>query len=113
MKVDKYFAKASPPVLMAALTIVVVGFSFLQPSLNALISRRSDPAKQGSILGVSQSVASLARILGPLVALPLLYRNPQLPYWTAMGLLTLGFVMIFFASRRGRDYGSVMAKPET
>ncbi len=105
--------KASPQVLIVALTIVVVGFAFLQPSLNALISRRSDPAKQGSILGVSQSVASLARILGPLVALPLLYKNPQLPYWTAMGLLTLGFVMILFASRRGRDYGSVMAKPET
>jgi MFS family permease len=95
----------STPVLFAALTIIVIGFAFMQPSLNALISRRSDPAKQGSILGVAQSVASLARIVGPLVAFPLLYREVVLPYVSASVLMGIGFVLILYAARRGKDYG--------
>jgi hypothetical protein len=102
---------ASTPVLFAALTIVVIGFAFVQPSLSALISRRSDPAKQGSILGVSQSVGSLARIAGPLVAFPLLYRNVALPYVSASALMALGFVLILFAARQGKDYPTAAPHP--
>jgi MFS family permease len=98
--------QSSPYVLFAALTVVVIGFAFMQPSLNALISRRSDPAKQGSILGVAQSVSSLARIAGPLVAFPLLYRGISLPYYSAMGLMGLGFGMILYSAARGKDYGA-------
>ena len=96
----------STPVLFVALTIVVIGFAFMQPSLNALISRRSDPAKQGSILGVAQSVGSLARIAGPLVAFPLLYREVVLPYLSASVLMGIGFVLILYAARRGEDYAA-------
>jgi hypothetical protein len=78
----------------------------MQPSLNALISRRSDPDKQGSILGVSQSMASLARIAGPLVAFPLLYRAVELPFMSAVALMAIGFVLILYAAGRGKDYGS-------
>jgi fucose permease len=92
------------PVLFAALTVIVVGFALMQPSLNALISRRSDPAMQGSILGVAQSVSSLARIGGPLVAFPLLYRDVSLPYISAMALMALGFTLILYAAPRGKDY---------
>ena len=56
---------------MIASGIEVSGFAFMTPSLQSLISRRSDPAKQGGILGVSQGVSALARIIGPLVAVPL------------------------------------------
>jgi MFS family permease len=91
--------------LFTALTIVVLGFALMNPSLNALISRRSDPAKQGSILGAAQSVASIARIIGPLAGLPLLYRHVTLPYWSAMALLALGLALILYAAPRGKDYG--------
>ena len=43
--------QASPTWLMVGLTIVVAGFAFITPSLNSLISRRSDPHRQGGILG--------------------------------------------------------------
>src|SRR5207248_1766428 len=56
---------------MGVFTLAVTGFAFLTPSVQALISRRSDPARQGEILGVNQSASALARILGPMVALPL------------------------------------------
>ncbi len=46
--------------MLVSMTLAVVGFAFLTPSAQALISRRSDPDKQGEILGVNQSAASLA-----------------------------------------------------
>lgn len=68
--------------LFAGLTFATVGFAFLTPSAQALISRRTDSEHQGEILGVNQSAASMARILGPLVFLPLFEANSThlLPY---------------------------------
>jgi MFS family permease len=39
-----------------------------QPSVNSLISRRAGGEEQGEVMGVSQSVASLSRVLGPFAA---------------------------------------------
>ncbi len=91
--------------LLTALTVVVAGFAGMNPSLNSLISRRSDPARQGSVLGVSQSVSALARILGPMLGIPLLKHGISLPYWTAFGLMILGLLLVIAAARGGRDYG--------
>jgi MFS family permease len=40
----------------------------MQPSLNSLISRRAGASEQGEVMGVAQSVGSLSRVLGPLLA---------------------------------------------
>jgi MFS family permease len=53
------------PVIMAVLPLLVIGFAFLTPSVQALISRRTDADKQGAILGLNQSASAMARILGP------------------------------------------------
>lgn len=79
------------------MAVVVVGFSMMMPSLNSLISRRSDPSKQGGILGVAQSISSLARILGPMIGVPLIERQATLPYWTAAGMMCLGLLMVVAA----------------
>ena len=50
--------------LFIATGVSVGGFAFTTPSLSALISRRSDPQRQGGIMGVSQGVSALARIAG-------------------------------------------------
>lgn len=75
--------------MLVSMTLAVIGFAFLTPSAQALISRRSDPAKQGEILGVNQSAASLARILGPLFGLSLYKLTPShlLPYLFGAALL--------------------------
>jgi len=49
-----------------ASALAVAGFACVNPSVSALISRRTDPDRQGEVLGVNQSFASLGRILGPL-----------------------------------------------
>jgi hypothetical protein len=67
------------PLLMFASAIEVTGFALMTPSLQSLISRRSDPARQGGILGVSQSTSSLARVVGPLIVSTLSNHNFLLP----------------------------------
>ncbi|MGF1579222.1 MAG: MFS transporter [Gemmataceae bacterium] len=68
---------------LGALTLAVVGFAFLTPSAQALISRRTDSESQGEVLGVNQSASALARILGPFLGV-VLFKVPNtyhlLPY---------------------------------
>lgn len=72
-----------------ALALGVVGFAFLTPSAQSLISKRSDPDRQGEILGVNQAFSALARILGPFLGIVLFkaYNPPVLPYAAAAVLL--------------------------
>jgi MFS transporter, DHA1 family, tetracycline resistance protein len=56
------------PALGIAVTGLALGMGLTQPSLNSLISRRAGAEEQGEILGVSSSVGSLARVLGPAAA---------------------------------------------
>ncbi len=84
--------------VLAAVAVAVVGFAFLTPSVQALISRRSDPARQGEILGVNQSANAMSRILGPLFGLVLYKLLPShvLPYAFAVVLLV---VVVLFTLR--------------
>jgi DHA1 family tetracycline resistance protein-like MFS transporter len=66
--------------VFAALGCAVFGFAFLTPSAQALISRRTGAEQQGEILGVNQSAAALARIVGPLAGLTL-FKLPGPPVW--------------------------------
>jgi MFS family permease len=95
--------------MLASMTLAVIGFAFLTPSAQALVSRRSDPAKQGEILGVNQSAASVARILGPIfgVSLYKLTASHLLPY--LFGALLL-LVMLPLLPRIRRT-GSAIESP--
>ncbi|HEY1375909.1 MAG TPA: MFS transporter [Gemmataceae bacterium] len=82
-------------VFLAVMAVAVTGFAFLNPSVSALISRRSDPTRQGEVLGVNQSANALARILGPLIGLMLfpLTATHVLPYVMASALLLIVLVL--------------------
>jgi MFS family permease len=77
------------PWFYLSLTLAVFGFAFLTPSVQALISRRSDPNRQGEVLGVNQGFAALARILGPLTGTLLFYLEDRhmLPFLLGAVLL--------------------------
>jgi len=98
-------AEKSLALLLAALAVEVIGFAFVTPSIQSLISRRSDPAQQGGILGVGQSVSSLARILGPVIGIRLFYVTAAMPFWAATGLMALAVGLVLVASRSGGDFG--------
>jgi len=104
-------ATGSAALLYAALALVVAGFGFMTPSLNSLISRRSDPAAQGGILGVSQSVNSLARIFAGLLGVPLLHLGATVPFLLAAGLMLGAGALVMVADRQGADYRPAQAHP--
>jgi MFS transporter, DHA1 family, tetracycline resistance protein len=56
------------PILGISLSGIALGMGLTQPSLNSLISRRAGREEQGEVLGVSQSVGSLSRVIGPVLA---------------------------------------------
>ncbi len=92
---------------IAGMTVEVVGFAFVNPSLQSLLSRRSNPAKQGSVAGLSQSASSLARIAGPATGPALLKFSPAwpaLPYFLALALMVVGTYLVTLAAKSGSDY---------
>lgn len=82
-------------VALPILTLCVTGFAFMTPSVQALISQRSDPTRQGEVLGVNQSASAMARILGPMVGLFLFKLHPShmLPYVFGAVLLVVVFLL--------------------
>ncbi len=56
------------PMLLLALLPVALGLGMATPTTNSLISRESPPEERGQVLGISQSIAALARVIGPLFA---------------------------------------------
>ena len=77
--------------LYVGAAVAVAGFACVNPSVSALISRRTDPERQGEVLGVNQSFASLGRILGPFLGSMLFsaHVSHALPYVAAVGLLAV------------------------
>ena len=81
--------------LCLVLPVGVVGFSALSPSLQAMLSLRTPDDQQGGILGVGQSMLSLARILGPIAGMSLFSPDTvEHPYWVAGGLMVLGLLLV-------------------
>jgi MFS transporter, DHA1 family, tetracycline resistance protein len=52
--------------LAGALALLAFGQGAASPALAALISRSAPPGEQGKLLGVSQSLSALGRVLGPI-----------------------------------------------
>ena len=55
------------PLLIAGMFIFGFGDSIFGPSFNGMVSKSADPGEQGRIQGGSQSIQSLARIIGPVI----------------------------------------------
>jgi len=89
----------SRAMLYAVLPVVVIGFSAVTPSLQSLLSRHTSAGEQGGVLGLGQSMAALARILGPVLGLTLNSRHVVLPYWVGGGLMALGILLTLRLNR--------------
>jgi MFS family permease len=81
--------------LLLILIVAITGFAFMVPSVQALVSRLSDPTRQGEVLGINQSMNAVARILGPAIGMPLyaLGMKHALPYVFGATLLFIVFVL--------------------
>jgi DHA1 family tetracycline resistance protein-like MFS transporter len=97
--------------------ISAIGNALNAPTLTSLASKSASPSEQGAIMGVTQSVASLARAVGPAIAAFLIYSavaHPgfdRLPHnmsdasimrtlWAAAAIQFAGFLFAVYFARR-------------
>ncbi len=85
--------------LFAGLAVAVIGFAMITPSLSSLLSRRTPPELQGEVLGVGQSMLSLARILGPYAGNVLFGVAPVLPNGVGAALMVIGLAWAILLRR--------------
>lgn len=97
-------AVASIPALLAVLPFLALGAGLVGPALSSLVSRLSAEDEQGGILGVYQSMASMARILGPFWGVYAFSRfGSATPYWTAAGTGALVLLLALVLRSRPVD----------
>jgi len=107
--------------ILSIVALSAIGNALAGPSLTSLGSKSASVAEQGSIMGVMQSVASLARAVGPTVAALIIYSavahmgyDHQMQnmsdasilrtFWTAAAIQFVGFLLAVYFARgyRGR-----------
>jgi DHA1 family tetracycline resistance protein-like MFS transporter len=99
-----------------------LGNSLATPSLQTLASRSVGRGEQGGVLGVVQSVASMARAVGPMIAALLINsavatygadgrlhemsdHSLRLTFWTAAAIMLLAFLIAaYFARAHAAEY---------
>ena len=110
--------------------VTAIGQALSGPSLSSLASKSAGAGEQGGVLGAMQSVASLARAVGPSLAAFLIYSSvahigfdgrPQnmsdssifRTFWIAAAIQFAAFLIsVYFARAYGRDYSTeVVAEP--
>ena len=96
----------SLPLLLVAMALVAYGGGTSNPSLNSLISLAAAKSMRGGVLGISQSAASLARILGPAFAGAVFTLTGRNGPYVAGALIML--LVLLLAIRLGRP-GAVKA----
>ena len=85
--------------LLIASAGIAIGNSLTTPVLNGLASKSVHPASQGRVLGALNSVASLARIIGPAMGGWLLMRDAanaqygKTPFWAGGAIMIIAFCL--------------------
>ena len=96
-----------------------IGNALTAPTLSSLASKSATAAEQGTVLGVMQSVASVARTVGPSIAAVLIYSavahygfdrqlqnmsdaSIQRTFWTAAGIQFAAFLLTVYFARAYR-----------
>jgi len=66
--------------MLGVLALLAIGSQMTRPPIFGLLSNLTPENEQGATIGVAQGCGSLARIIGPLFAMPLYTHTPLLPY---------------------------------
>lgn len=85
----------SSNLLTAATVLFAFGASLLRPSLTSHISRQAPAHKQGEVMGITDSLGSIAQIIGPLAG-GFLIQNffPGSLGLTAAATMTIGLILL-------------------
>jgi DHA1 family tetracycline resistance protein-like MFS transporter len=83
----------APSIMLLFMAIVVfnIGDGLYQPSSNGLVSTAAPEGMQGQVQGASQSIQSIGRVIGPLLAASVYALGASLPYFIGGVLIIVGF----------------------
>ncbi len=86
------------PYLLAATAVLTFGSAVLRPSLTTLITTKAARHRQGMVIGLMQSLMSIAQIVAPVIA-GLLIQNQLLSIWAlaASAFCVIGWSLIAIA----------------
>jgi MFS transporter, DHA1 family, tetracycline resistance protein len=91
------------PSLLLAATLASFGNGVLRPALTSLITQQVSRSEQGVVLGLNQSLLSIAQIAGPAIAGALIDRGHLTP-WALWASIILGFaLMLNLRARQARQ----------
>lgn len=101
---------SSLPLLLVSTSLIATGFALSTPALNSLISFEAGESERGGVMGASRSAATLARILGPVLA-GVLFANlgRDMPYY--VGALIMVGVGLIAVSKLKTSPQSAITKP--
>lgn len=86
--------------LLMAMTMLAVGQGLTGPALSSLLSRQAPAGAQGEMLGLSQSLSALARVVGPQTAgLLFEYGGENLPFYSGSALVVAAWVWALLSLR--------------
>ncbi len=97
--------------LISFIALIGIGSGLVNPSLNTLVSKKTDPDNQGAMLGVLGSFNSFGRAIGPPAGGLLYMVNMALPYVASAGISAMAAVVLYVKSRREAARNVVEAKP--
>jgi predicted MFS family arabinose efflux permease len=88
------------------MTLLALGNGLMRPPNLGLISLVTPPEEQGMVMGVTNSLASLGRIIGPILG-GLLYEKSSkgAPFIFAGGLAVIALLMVIYGYRRLPETG--------
>jgi DHA1 family tetracycline resistance protein-like MFS transporter len=113
--------------LLALGALFALGNGLATPSLTSLASKSAGAGEQGGVLGVTQSVASLSRVVGPLISAALIYsvvatvghdgkphnmsdHSVAVTFWAAAVIMFVAFLLAaYFARAHASEYGEAQA----
>jgi len=103
----------SLPLLVAFLSLYAVGYGVVNPALMGLISCYASRKEQGITMGVYRSSASLARIIGPLLAGFLFDAvSYESPFYSAALFILAAFVLLVVKQQVWAPSNTVSAQTE-
>ncbi len=86
-----------------AILLLAFGNGLMMPAINSLVSLNTPAESQGQMLGMLQSLGSLARAVGPIIAGGLYHYYYGLPYFSGGVLMMMALVVAVLLSRRLRS----------
>ncbi len=87
------------PLLLVSVTLAFMGSSILRPSLISLITQHAGPGRQGTAIGITQSLMSVSQIIAPLVG-GVMIQHRLLTPWAWVACITSGIGFLFLKGDR-------------